>query len=221
MPDELTPLALGDGVNTLPELPAGLPSDLLQRRPDILQAEHTLRAGHYSIGAARAAFYPRISLTASAGASSNDLSSLLKGGAGTWSFMPQISLPIFDGGSNQANLDYATISRDINVAQYERAIQAAFREVADALVQRDNLGDQLAAQQSLVDATADAFRLSDARFKRGVDSYLDVLDAQRSLYSAQQALITTRLSRVSNAVTLYKALGGGWSGPAVPAAAQS
>ncbi len=221
VPDELTPLALGDGVNTLPELPAGLPSDLLQRRPDILQAEHTLRAGHYSIGAARAAFYPRISLTASAGASSNDLSSLLKGGAGTWSFMPQISLPIFDGGSNQANLDYATISRDINVAQYERAIQAAFREVADALVQRDNLGDQLAAQQSLVDATADAFRLSDARFKRGVDSYLDVLDAQRSLYSAQQALITTRLSRVSNAVTLYKALGGGWSGPAVPAAAQS
>ena len=211
VPAELLPLSLADSLNALPELPSGLPSALLQRRPDIVQAEHQLRAANANIGAARAAFYPRISLTASAGSASTDLSGLFQGGSGTWSFLPQISLPIFDGGANRANLDVATISRDINVAQYERAIQTAFREVSDALAQRSTVGDQLAAQQSLVDATAESDQLSRARFERGVDSYLTVLDSQRSLYSAQQNLIGTRLSRVSNLVTLYKVLGGGWT----------
>lgn len=215
VPAELAPAALGDSVSALPELGAGLPSDLLQRRPDILQAEHQLKAANFNIGAARAAFYPRISLTASAGSGSSELSGLFKGGSGTWSFLPQISLPLFDGGANRANLDLATVGRDINVAQYEKAIQTAFREVADALALRATVGGQLEAQQSLVDATAEAFRLSDARFQRGVDSYLDVLDAQRSLYAARQNLIGTRLSALSNSVTLYKVLGGGWTGEAV------
>ncbi|MEO5793702.1 MAG: AdeC/AdeK/OprM family multidrug efflux complex outer membrane factor [Rhodoferax sp.] len=215
VPAELTPTGLATRVSALPDLPAGLPSDLLQRRPDILQAEHTLQAASFNIGAARAAFYPRISLTASAGSSSNDLSGLFKAGSGAWSFVPQITLPLFDGGANQANLDVATITRDINVAQYEKTIQTAFREVADALAQRSNLGDQLSAQQALVDATADSFKLSDARFQRGVDSYLDVMVTQRSLYTAQQGLIGTQLSRLANEVTLYKVLGGGWTGEAV------
>lgn len=215
VPAELTPTGLATRVSALPDLPANLPSDLLLRRPDILQAEHTLQAASFNIGAARAAFYPRISLTASAGSSSNDLSGLFKAGSGAWSFVPQITLPLFDGGANQANLDIATVTRDINVAQYEKTIQTAFREVADALAQRSNLGDQLSAQQALVDATADSFKLSDARFRRGVDSYLDVMVTQRSLYTAQQGLIGTQLSRLANEVTLYKVLGGGWTGEAV------
>ena len=158
---------------------------------------------------ARAAFYPRISLTASTGTGSTDLGNLFKSGQGTWSFAPSIVLPIFDGGANKASLDSATLSRDINVARHEKSIQTAFREVADALAQRATLGEQLDAQQSLVDATGACFTLSDARFKRGVDSYLTVLDSQRSLYTAQQNLIGTQLSRVSNLVTLYKRLGGG------------
>lgn len=230
LPDDLLPKALPDGAtaaaNPLASIPPGLPSDLLQRRPDILQAERDLKAANANIGAARAAFYPRISLTASAGSSSASLSGMFKGGSGTWSFAPQISLPIFDGGANQANLDIAKTDRDIYVAQYEKAIQTAFREVSDALASRNTLGRQLEAQQALVDATSESFRLSDARFKRGVDSYLSVLDAQRSLYTAQQNLITTRLSRFTNLVTFYKTLGGGWvetTGTpvaAVPAASQ-
>nr|WP_315191973.1 AdeC/AdeK/OprM family multidrug efflux complex outer membrane factor [uncultured Albidiferax sp.] len=217
VPADLAPTGLATRVSALPDLPANLPSDLLQRRPDILQAEHSLQAASYNIGAARAAFYPRISLTASAGSSSNDLAGLFKAGAGAWSFVPQITLPLFDGGANQANLDIATVTRDIHIAQYEKTIQTAFREVADALAQRSNLGDQLSAQQALVDATADSFKLSDARYQRGVDSYLDVMVTQRSLYTAQQGLIGTQLSRLANEVTLYKVLGGGWSGEAVAA----
>ncbi|WP_431103618.1 AdeC/AdeK/OprM family multidrug efflux complex outer membrane factor [Roseateles noduli] len=212
VPDALAPGALGDALNALPELPAGLPSDLMLRRPDLLQSEHQLKAATANIGAARAAFYPRISLTASAGSGSADLSGLFKGGSGTWTFLPQISLPIFDAGSNRASLDSAVAGRDIAVAQYEQAIQSAFREVADALVQRDALSGQLEAQQSLVEASGEALKLSDARFVRGVDSYLDVLDAQRTWYGARQTLIGTRLSRLTNGVTLYKALGGGWNG---------
>jgi len=211
VPDELLPAKLADSLNALPDLPGGLPSALLERRPDILQAEHQLKAANANIGAARAAFYPRISLTASTGSASADLSDLFRGGSGTWSFVPQISLPIFDSGANRANLDVAKVSRDIDVAQYEKAIQTAFREVSDALAQRSTITDQLQAQQSLVNATAETDTLSRARFTRGVESYLTVLDSQRSLYSAQQNLIGTRLSRVSNLVTLYKALGGGWS----------
>jgi multidrug efflux system outer membrane protein len=212
VPPELAPQALGDALNALPELPAGLPSALMLRRPDLLQSEHQLKAATANIGAARAAFYPRISLTASAGSGSGELSGLFKGGSGSWSFLPQISLPIFDGGANRAGLDNAVAGRDIALAQYEKAIQSAFREVADALAQREALSGQLEAQQSLVEASGEALRLSDARFARGVDSYLEVLDAQRTWYGAQQTLIGTRLSRLTNGVTLYKALGGGWNG---------
>jgi len=214
LPDALLPKSLPDSATAaaspLASIPPGLPSDLLQRRPDILEAERTLKAANANIGAAHAAFYPRISLTASAGSSSASLSNMFKGGSGSWSFAPQISLPIFDGGSNRANLDIAKTDRDIDVAQYEKAIQTAFREVSDALAQRSTLGRQLEAQQSLVDASADSYRLSSARFARGVDSYLSVLDSQRSLYTAQQNLIATRLSRFTNLVTFYKTLGGGW-----------
>jgi multidrug efflux system outer membrane protein len=214
LPDTLLPTSLPDAslaaTSPLATIPPGLPSELLLRRPDILQAEHDLRAANASIGAARAAFYPSITLTASAGSSSASLAGLFKGGSGAWSFSPQISLPIFDAGKNQANLTIAIANRDISIAQYEKAIQTAFREVSDALAQRSTLGSQLDAQQALVDASADAFRLSEARFNHGIDSYLTVLDSQRSLYSAQQNLIGTRLSRFTNLVTFYKTVGGGW-----------
>jgi multidrug efflux system outer membrane protein len=211
VPDELAPQVLGEQLNALPELPAGLPSELLLRRPDLLESEHELKAATANIGSARAAFYPSITLTASAGSSSAELSQLFKSGSKAWSFSPQISLPIFDGGNNQANLDSAVAARDITVAQYEKAIQTAFREVADALAERSSLGDQLEAQSSLVEASGEALKLADARFSHGVDSYLDVLDSQRTLYSAQKTLISTRLSRLTNGITLYKVLGGGWS----------
>ncbi|WP_116809184.1 AdeC/AdeK/OprM family multidrug efflux complex outer membrane factor [Steroidobacter cummioxidans] len=211
VPENLTPTSLSDTVSSVADLPAGLPSDLLTRRPDILQAEHELKAANFNIGAARAAFYPRITLTASAGTSSSDLNGLFEPGSGAWSFVPQISIPLFAGGANRANLDAAHVGRQIEVAQYEHAIQTAFREVADALAERNTLGDQLAARQSLVEATSTSFRLSQARFDRGVDSYLDVLDSQRSLYTAQQGLIDARLQKLTNTVTLYKTLGGGWS----------
>lgn len=211
VPNHLAPTLLSDTVSTLADLPAGLPSDLLQRRPDILQAEHELKAAHFNIGAARAAFYPRITLTGSAGSSSADLAGLFESGSGAWSFVPQVSVPLFAGGANRANLDAAVVTREIEVAQYERAIQSAFREVADALAERRTVDDQLAARLSLVDATTATFKLSQARYERGIDSYLDVLDSQRSLYTAQQGLIDTRLQQLSNTVTLYKVLGGGWS----------
>ena len=197
-------------IDRLAELPAGLPSDVLQRRPDVLQAERQLQAANATIGAARAAFFPRISLTASAGVASSSLSDLFQGSARTWSFVPQLSLPIFDAGRNRANLEVSKTQRDIALAQYELAIQSAFREVADALAARGTFDEQLAAQQALVDATGETYRLSQARYRSGVDSYLAVLDAQRSLYAAQQSLITLRLSRSANLVTLYKVLGGGW-----------
>jgi multidrug efflux system outer membrane protein len=192
-------------------LPAGLPSDLLTRRPDIRAAEHTLKAANANIGAARAAFFPSISLTGSAGTSSASLSGLFKNGSAAWSFAPQISLPIFDAGSNQANLDVAKLQKDIGIAQYEKAIQTAFREVADALAASGTYDEQLTAQQKLVEASDVSYRLSDLRYRSGVASYLDALVAQRSLYSAQQTLITTRLNRATSLVTLYKVLGGGWS----------
>ncbi len=188
----------------------GYRSDVLQRRPDVLQAEKLLQAANANIGAARAAFFPSISLTASAGTASSALSGLFDGGSGFWSFIPQLNLPIFEGGRNRANLKVSEVDRDIALAQYEKAIQNAFREVADGLAQRGTLDDQLEAQMALVDASADNHALSDARFRSGVDSYLNVLDAQRSLYAAQQDLITLRLTKNSNHVTLYKALGGGW-----------
>lgn len=197
-------------IDRLAELPAGLPSEVLQRRPDVLQAERQLQAANATIGAARAAFFPRISLTASAGVASSSLSDLFQGSARAWIFVPQVSLPIFDADRNRANLEVSKTQRDIALAQYELAIQSAFREVADALAARGTFDEQLAAQQALVDATDETYRLSQARYRSGVDSYLAVLDAQRSLYAAQQSLITLRLARSANLVTLYKVLGGGW-----------
>lgn len=198
-----------DAVTALKDITPGLPSEVLQRRPDVLQAENQLKAANANIGAARAAFFPRITLTTSIGTASDQLSGLFKTGSAAWSFAPQIILPIFDAGSNLANLDAATADRDIYIAQYEKAIQSAFREVADALAQRGTVGDQVEAQQSLVHASSESYRLSEARYTRGIDSYLTVLDAQRSLYGAQQGLIALRLARFTNRVILYKVLGGG------------
>ena len=210
VPATLQPPALGEQVAAIAELPAGLPAEVLVRRPDVLQAERALMAANASIGAARAAFFPRITLTASAGTASSELSGLFDGGSGAWSFVPQIRLPIFEAGRLQASLDVAQIQRDIHVAQYEKAIQSAFREVSDALAERATLAEQLDARRRLVEAAQQSFALSDARYKGGVDSYLNLLDAQRSLYGAELELISTRLSDASNRVALYKALGGGW-----------
>ncbi|ABQ27652.1 AdeC/AdeK/OprM family multidrug efflux complex outer membrane factor [Geotalea uraniireducens] len=209
VPAELLPAALSETLTALKDVAPGLPSDVLLRRPDILQAEGFLKGANANIGAARAAFFPRITLTSSVGVGSDGLSGLFKGGAFAWSFAPQITLPIFDAGSRQANLKVAEVDRDIAVAQYEKSIQTAFREVADALAQRGTIDDQLAAQQSLTDATGESYNLSQARYEKGVDSYLNVLDSQRSLYGAQQNMISVRLARLNNLATLYKVLGGG------------
>ncbi len=194
----------------LSQVPAGLPSDLLQRRPDILEAEHLLKAANANIGAARAAFFPSISLTANAGSLSPDLSGLFGGGSGTWLFQPQISLPIFNAGSLRASLDYSKIQKDIGVARYEKSIQTAFQEVADGLAARQTYQQQLQAQRDLVEANQDYYRLAERRYRIGIDSHLTFLDAQRSLFSAQQALISDRLAQLTSEVNLYKALGGGW-----------
>ena len=209
VPADLLPQSLSKTMSSLKEFSPGLPSDVLLNRPDILQAEGQLKGANANIGAARAAFFPRITLISNIGFGSDDLAGLFKPGSFAWKFAPQITLPIFDGGSNRANLKVAEVDRTIALAQYEKAIQTAFREVADALAQRGTIDEQLAAQQSLADATAESYRLSLARYERGVDSYLTVLDSQRSLYGAQQTLINTRLARLANQVGLYKALGGG------------
>ncbi|UUQ66271.1 AdeC/AdeK/OprM family multidrug efflux complex outer membrane factor [Pseudomonas fuscovaginae UPB0736] len=195
----------------LSDLPAGLPSDLLQRRPDILSAEHQLMAANANIGAARAAFFPSISLTANAGTLSPDLGGLFKGGSGTWLFSPKISIPIFNAGSLRASLDYSKIQKDISVANYEKAIQTGFKEVSDGLTARQTYNEQLQAQRDLVAANQDYYRLAERRYRIGVDSNLTFLDAQRSLFSAQQSLISDRLSQLTSEVNLYKALGGGWN----------
>ncbi|WP_323878510.1 efflux transporter outer membrane subunit [Aeromonas hydrophila] len=194
----------------LAAIPVGAPSSLLQQRPDILAAEHSLKAANANIGAARAAFFPTISLTATAGTASNQLSGLFDGGTGTWTFMPQINLPIFDGGKRIADLDVAEVSTRLAVASYEKSIQTAFKEVADALGAQADYQQQLQAQQALVEANQTYFKLAEVRYEKGVDSYLTRLDAQRSLFSAKQGLISTRLAQLSNQVALYKAVGGGW-----------
>jgi len=206
---ELLPAVLTTELNALQEIPPGLTSAVLLERPDILQAEHQLQAANANIGAARAAFFPRIALTGSLGTGSDELSGLFQSGSQTWLFAPQITLPIFTAGSNWAKLKVSNIDRDIALAQYEKAIQTAFREVADSLAQRGTIDEQLAAQQSLTDASAESYQLSQSRYDKGVDSYLSVLDSQRALYGAQQNLISTRLTRLTNLVTLYKVLGGG------------
>ena len=198
----------------LVDVPAGLPSDLLTSRPDIRQAERQLLAANANIGAARAAFFPRIALTAGAGSASSQLSGLFKSGSWGWTFAPSVSLPIFDAGRNQANLEVSKVTRDIAVAQYEKAIQTAFREVADALASRSTLAEQLRASQAQANAESIRFRLSDLRYQNGVSSYLDLLDAQRSLFTARQAVVQTRLAQLQSQVGLYRALGGGWTEPA-------
>lgn len=206
----LLPQGLDAAIASVAELPAGVPSEVLTRRPDVVQAEYALRAANASIGAARAAFFPSITLTATVGTASASLDGLFESGSRAWSFMPQIRIPIFETGRLQASLDVAEIQRDITIAQYEKAIQSAFREVADALADRATLAEQLDARRKLVEATQKSFELSEARYKGGVDSYLNLLDAQRSLYAAELELISVRLSDATNRVALYKALGGGW-----------
>lgn len=200
------------------DVPVGLPSEVLTRRPDIRQAEQQLIAANANIGAARAAFFPRISLTAFAGSASSDLNNLFKSGTWGWSLAPQAVLPIFDGGRNRANLESAKAGRDIAVAQYEKAIQTAFREVADTLAGRATLGEQLQAQEAQAQAEADRVRLAELRFRNGVASSLELLDAQRALFAAQQQEAQIRLAQQQNRVALYKALGGGWTPPAAPVA---
>lgn len=198
-------------VSGLGALPAGLPSEVLLRRPDVQQAERLLRAANANIGAARAAFFPSISLTGHAGYASDELSGVFDNGTRIWSFAPQVNLPIFAGGRNTANLKAARVGRDIALAQYEQAIQSGFREVADALALTRTLAEQKASQEALVAAASRADELSRVRYESGRDSYLVRLDSQRTLYGAQQSLIATRLAEQANRVQLYKVLGGGWN----------
>ena len=201
-------------------VPAGLPSELLESRPDIRQAEQLLMASNANIGAARAAFFPKISLTVQAGTTSNQLARLFDSGTFAWTLAPQLLAPIFDAGRNQAGLDSAKAQQGIAIAQYEKAIQVAFREVADALATRATLGDQLRASQAQVNAETVRLRLARLRYDNGVASYLDALDAQRSLFTVQQLLVQTRLQQLQSQVTLYKVLGGGWTEPAQPTVAR-
>lgn len=213
VPADLLPVAqtlMADTTSNLGLLPVpeNLPSSVLLQRPDVQAAEHNLRAMNANIGAARAALFPSISLTGSVGTGSRELDQLFGSGTGTWSFMPQIKLPIFDGGRLRAGVEVAKANERMALAQYEKAVQTAFKEVADALADRAQWGARLGAQNGMVQATQKAFELSDARFQAGVDDYLTVLDAQRSLYAAQQSLITLRLAEQINRVTLWKTLGG-------------
>lgn len=215
-PEEMLPTTLTEVASALADIPAGVPSETLLQRPDVIQAERLLRAANASIGAARAAFFPRITLTASGGVASNTLSNLFDSGNGTWLFVPQIVLPIFNAGSNQANLDSARADQAIRIAQYEKAIQSAFREASDALAVRSTIGEQIAAQKALVTAAKESYRLTDLRYQKGVDSYQPVLEALRTQFSSQQTLITAQLARQSNAVNLYKVFGGGWQAGGTP-----
>lgn len=214
IPPELLPGVMDPEV-VVKDIAVKLPSAVLLNRPDIMQAEYQLKAANAYIGAARAAFFPSITLTTAVGTASPELSHLFTAGAQTWSFLPQVSMPIFDP-RTWAALKEVKAEREIALAQYEKAIQAGFREVADALAQRGTIGEQISAQIALVDATSEVYRLADARYQRGIDNYLTVLDAQRSLYAAQLVLINLRLQRLSNLVTLYKVLGGGDSIPPDP-----
>ena len=210
LPDDLPaglPLA---SQNLLTDIPAGLPSDLLTRRPDIAAAEQTLLAANANIGAARAAFFPRVTLTGSFGTESPGFGGLFTGASRAWSFAPQVSLPIFNGGSNIANLDLANVEKRIEIANYEKAIQTGFREVADGLAARGTFDLQIQSLGRYVDSQNRRLDLSNLRYKNGIDSYLTVLTAQTDLYNAQLTLITARLQRLTNLVDLYRYLGGGW-----------
>jgi multidrug efflux system outer membrane protein len=207
MPNDLLPPELSH-ISPPKEVSPGITSDVLLNRPDILAAEHQLKAVNANIGAARAAFFPRISLTTTLGTASSELSGLFKSGSGAWSFVPQIITPIFDARTWLA-LKAVKVEREIALVQYEKAIQTAFREVADALAQQGTIRAQIEAQESLIQALKETYRLSYLRYTKGIDSYLSVLDAQRSLYAAEQGLIALRLAEIANQITLYKVLGGG------------
>lgn len=208
-PSNLPPAPLLSSEKIITTIPAGVPSDLLTHRPDILAAEQRLKSSNANIGAARAAFFPRISLTAALGTSSSALSGLFGAGSGSWTFAPQLVLPIFDAGRNSSNLSLAEVRKNIAVTDYEKTIQTAFREVSDALVARGLLDEQVGAQQTVVDAQAQRLKLAELRFQNGIASALDVVDAQRDLFSAEQSLVQTRQLRLTNAIDLYRALGGG------------
>ncbi|ACR30618.1 efflux transporter outer membrane subunit [Burkholderia glumae] len=210
LPDDLPAGMPLDAQNLLTDVPAGLPSDLLTRRPDVMQAEQMLKAANANIGAARAAFFPRISLTGAFGTASPTLDGLFKAGTAAWSFAPQLTLPIFAGGQNIANLDLANVQKRIEISNYEKAIQSAFREVSDGLAARGTYDQEIAALERNEHAQQRRFELSNLRYRNGVDSYLSVLTAQTDLYSARQSLINARLARWTNLVALYRALGGGW-----------
>jgi NodT family efflux transporter outer membrane factor (OMF) lipoprotein len=215
LPADLPPAPAWDGL-ALPDVPAGLPSEVLLQRPDVRQAEQQLIAANADIGAARAAFFPAVTLTGSYGTASTQLSRLFDHQA--WSFIPQLALPIFDSGRNRANLRASEANRDIAVASYEKAIQSAFRDVADALAGRATLDEQLRAQQAQAEAESRRVALSELRLRSGVASSLELLDAQRSLFAAQQASVATQLAVLQNRIALYRALGGGWTQPARSAA---
>lgn len=208
VPADLLPAGL-DAAEGLRDLVPGLPSELLLQRPDILMAEHRLKGAYANIGAARAAYFPRIALTAGTGFLSSDLSDLFKSGSQTWNFAPQAAIPIFDMGTRKANVKVAQVDRDLAIAEYEKSIQTAFREVSDALSLRSQLAEQQAAQEALLQTLGESYRLSEARYQAGIDSYLSVLVAQQSLYNAQQAMVGLRIAHLNNRVTLYKVLGGG------------
>ncbi len=207
--DLTTPVALSRF--KFAEIPVGLPADLLQRRPDILQAEFDLKAANANIGAARAAFFPSVSLTATAGSLSPDLSGLFDGGSGSWLFKPSINIPIFNAGRLRANLDYSEIQKDINIARYEKTIQTAFQEVADGLIERSTYKQQLAAHNELVQSSTEYLNLADRRYREGIDNQLTLLDAQRLLFDAQQQRISTQFAQLVSDINLYKALGGGYT----------
>jgi outer membrane protein, multidrug efflux system len=211
VPSDLPPPVSLNSQAILADIPADLPSDLLTRRPDIMQAEATLRGANANIGAARAAFFPTISLTGNLGTASSALSGLFKAGSLAWSFLPTITLPIFEAGQLQADLDVATVQKDISIAQYEKTIQAAFREVADGLAARGTYDDEVASVERYTEAQQRSLDLSEMRFRNGVDNYLAVLTAQTGLYNAQQALVSARLARLTTLVDLYQSLGGGWT----------
>jgi multidrug efflux system outer membrane protein len=210
LPPDLPPPAGLGAQAILADVPPGLPSDLLVRRPDILQAEAVLRSENANIGAARAAFFPRITLTGTIGTASPTLAGLFAGGSGAWGFMPSLLAPIFNAGANQANLDMAMVQKDIGVAQYKKAIQSAFREVSDGLAARGTYDRQISALQRNADIQQRRLDLANRLYTNGVDSYLNVLTAQTDLYNAQLALVSARLNRLTSLVDLYRALGGGW-----------
>jgi multidrug efflux system outer membrane protein len=219
LPADLPPAGKLATQKLIDDLPAGLPADLLARRPDIRAAEHNLQAANANIGVARAAFFPSVKLTAFGGTASAELEGLFKNGSESWSFAPSITLPIFAAGRNKATLQVAKVDQRIGVANYEKAIQTAFREVADALAVRATIDTQISAQEARVSAAQRRYTLSDQRFQAGVDSFVSVLLAQQELFSAQQSLIQARLARLANLTSLYTALGGGWqdTAPAVAA----